>query len=84
MMNYILSQDADFFKIYSSGFIWGKGDEWETFIPSVESDQLCEELASSIPSQARDDCEKQFLFWCDWREAYNSGYSQPMCPQMRI
>jgi hypothetical protein len=34
MMNYLLSQDVDL-KITVPGLIWGKGYEWETFIPSV-------------------------------------------------
>ena len=34
MMNYLLSRSADL-KITVAGLIWGKGYEWETFIPSV-------------------------------------------------
>ena len=34
MMNYLLSKNADL-KFTVQGFIWGKGYDWETFIPAV-------------------------------------------------
>ncbi len=34
MMNYLISQKADL-TLTVKGLIWGKGYEWETFIPSV-------------------------------------------------
>ena len=34
MMNYLLSKNADL-KLTVQGFIWGKGYDWETFIPAV-------------------------------------------------
>ena len=34
MMNYLLSKSADL-QITVAGFVWGKGYDWETFIPAV-------------------------------------------------
>jgi hypothetical protein len=52
MFNYLLSKSADM-KITIIGLIWGKGYDWETFVPSVNP--ISYAMMGLLPQMLRDE-----------------------------
>ncbi len=77
MMNYLLSQDADL-KITVPGLIWGKGYEWETFIPAVNPVSYA--MMGLLPQMHRDEATTSKIVSLLVREAYNIDYKPANVP----
>jgi hypothetical protein len=77
MMNYLLSQDADL-KITVPGLIWGKGYEWETFIPSVNP--ISYAMMGLLPQMHRKQETIAKTVSLLMKEAYNIDYKPANVP----
>jgi hypothetical protein len=54
MLDFLLSQSADL-KLTVAGLIWGRGYEWETFIPAVNP--LSYAMMGLLPQMHRNEAE---------------------------
>ncbi len=71
MMNFLLTQNADL-DLTVKGIIWGKGYEWETFIPSVNPVSYA--MMGLLPQMHRDERVISEVISILLKHKYNIGY----------
>jgi len=77
MLQYLLSQSADL-KITITGFIWGKGYEWETFIPAVNPVSYA--MMGLLPQMHRDELTISNVVTILLKHAYGIDYTAANVP----
>jgi ankyrin repeat protein len=71
MLNYLLSKNVDL-KVTIAGLIWGKGYEWETFIPAVNP--ISYAMMGSLPQMHRDEITVSKTVSLLFKVAYGVDY----------
>jgi hypothetical protein len=77
MMNFLLSQGADL-KLTVPGLIWGKGYEWETFIPAVNP--ISYAMMGLLPQMHRNEITISNVVSTLLKAAYGIDYSPGNVP----
>ena len=77
MLNYLLSKSADL-EITVKGFIWGKGYEWETLIPSVNP--ISYAMIGLLPQMHRNEMTISKVVTMLLKSAYGIDYAPQNIP----
>ena len=77
MLNFLLSNSADL-KITVTGFVWGKGYEWETFIPSVNP--ISYAMMGLLPQMHRNEIDISNIVSSLTKSAYRIDYISSNVP----
>jgi Ankyrin repeats (many copies) len=77
MLDYLLALSADL-ALTVKGFIWGKGYEWETFIPAVNP--ISYAMMGLLPQMHRDPSTIAKIVSLLMKQAYGIDYTPPNVP----
>jgi hypothetical protein len=81
MLDFLLENSADL-KITVKGLIWGKGYEWETFIPAVNP--ISYAMMGSLPQMHRDEDAVTKVVAKLIKHAYGIDYTPPNVPNQYL